>query len=46
MQKYIYNVVIGGTSVGLTFNHAEASRWVKDSKFIGSKQIFKVGFNG
>lgn len=42
MSKVIYNVFIGGYSVGMTFKLTEAQSWVKASTFPGEKKITKV----
>lgn len=44
MKNYIYNVLIGGVSVGLTFNHNEAVSWVSRSMSSMPKQIIKVPY--
>lgn len=46
MKRVIYNVLIGGTSIGLTFKLAEAQQWLKESMYTGSKKIVKVAYNG
>lgn len=35
----VYNVLIGGYSIGLTFKLDEAQSWVRESMFNGTKQI-------
>lgn len=41
MKKFnlVYNVLIGGVSIGLTRNLVEAQDWVRDSTYTGSKVI-------
>lgn len=45
MQTVIYNVVIGGVSVGMTFSITEAENWVKRTMFKGEKKIYPVAYN-
>ena len=40
----IYNVLIGGCSIGLTFKLAEAQDWVRSSMFEGTKEIRAVNY--
>lgn len=43
--KIIYDVVIGGVSVGMTFYKPEAQAWIAASTYNGSKFIFEVPYN-
>jgi hypothetical protein len=44
MPSHIYNVIVGGSSVGMTFNHNEAINWVSRSMSNMDKQIVKVPY--
>lgn len=46
MHSIVYNVLIGGTSVGLTFDKREALNWLARSSFQGSKVIVPVPYSG
>ena len=43
-QKYVFNVLIGGVSIGLTFNRNEAANWIAQSMYKGSKEIIAVPY--
>lgn len=43
-QKVIFNVLIGGVSVGMTFNRNEAASWVSQSMYQGRKEIVSVPY--
>jgi hypothetical protein len=42
INPYVYNVLIGGTSIGLTPKRREAEAWYSDSMYKGKKEIVKV----
>ena len=42
-MKVIYNVLIAGTSIGITFRKSEAEAWVKQSNHPGEKKIVMQG---
>ena len=44
MKTTIYNVKIGGVSIGMTFNKAIAERWAKMSMYHGKKEIVPVEY--
>jgi hypothetical protein len=46
MNRVIYNVLIGGVSVGMTFNKSEAMSWVAQSMYQGKKEILTVAYDG
>ena len=45
MSKIIYNVLIGGNSIGMTFKRTEAEAWLKASMYPGEKQIVAVKYD-
>ena len=46
MHQFIYNVLIGKVSVGMTFDPAEAHKWLSSSMFAGEREIRKVPYHG
>jgi hypothetical protein len=44
-RTVVYNVLVGGFSIGLTFNHNEAVSWLQSSSFQGRKEIIAVRYN-
>jgi hypothetical protein len=41
----VYNVKVGGTSIGITDNLSEANAWLKDSMSSMKKEICPVRFS-
>lgn len=43
-MKYVYNVLIGGFSIGLTFNRTEALSWMQQSMYQGRKEVLTIPY--
>ena len=41
-MRTVYNVVIAGYSIGLTFEKAEAERWLRESTYPGRDKVIKT----
>lgn len=41
-RSYIFNVLIGGVSIGLTRSYREAQDWVRFSMYQGTKEIIRI----
>lgn len=39
---YVYNVLIGGCSIGLTYVEKEAQHWLAASSYPGKKEIRRI----
>lgn len=42
--QVVYNVLIGGMSIGMTFNKSEAVSWMTSSRYQGDKKIVAVAY--
>ena len=44
MPTVIYNAVIGGVSIGLTFSKQRAETWIRQSMYKGKKEVRAVAY--